>query len=159
MWFYLCFPMPPCLVTLRYHPTAATNRVDHSAAATMLWSMSTDMCGPRSPHKYRIRVTYSAVAIWKELLGVVAKPFYTGQEVLVQEISPKLQVRTRSSDSCRQTQGEFVRMGVGLKSFTHIANVAKRLGVPSTQARRAVRTGDRVIATLSVAVVDGILFA
>ena len=53
----------------------------------MLWSMSTDMCGVRSPHEYRIRVTYSAVAIWKELLGVVAKPFYTGQEVLVQEIS------------------------------------------------------------------------
>ena len=44
------------------------------------------MCGLRSPHKYRIRVTYSAVAIWKELLGVVAKPFYTGREVLVQEI-------------------------------------------------------------------------
>ena len=38
------------------------------------------------PQKYRIRVTYSAVAIWKELLGVVAKPFYTGQEVLFREI-------------------------------------------------------------------------
>ena len=73
-------------VTLWYHPTAATNRFGHSVAATLLWSMSTDMCGPLSPHKYRIRVTYSAVAIWKELLGVVAKPFYTGQEVLVREI-------------------------------------------------------------------------
>ena len=38
-----------------------------------------------SPHKYRIRVTYSAVAVWKELLAVVAKHFYTGQEVLVRE--------------------------------------------------------------------------
>ena len=47
--------------------------------------MSTDMCGLRSPHKYRIRVTYSAVAIWKELLGVVAKHLYTGEEVFVRE--------------------------------------------------------------------------
>ena len=57
---------------LRHHAvsfTAATNRVGHSVAATMLWPMSTDMCGARSPHEYRIRVAYSAVAIWKEAPG------------------------------------------------------------------------------------------
>ena len=83
--FFLYFPPHPCFATMRYHPTAATNRVGDSVAATMLLSMSTAVCGLRSPHKYRIRVTYSAVAIRKELLGVVAKPFCTGQEVPVRE--------------------------------------------------------------------------
>ena len=202
--------------------------------------MSTDMCGPRSPHEYRIRVAYSAVAIWKELLGVVAKPFYTGQEVLVQEIisqapSTREKLRLLQADTgrvcpdgyrpqvvetahtftiegtgasttgneivqhigivakckilgflentCQDSSNIVGQFGVGLYSTfvvagrvevftktydatkgsqscpTHVANVAKRLGVPSTQARRAVRTGDRVIATLSVAVVAGMLFA
>ena len=39
--FYLCCPPPPCLVSMRCHPTVATNRVGHSVAATMLLSMST----------------------------------------------------------------------------------------------------------------------
>ena len=79
--FYLCFPPPPC-----YHAVSSNCSYEpRRPLCTMLLSMSTDMCGLRSPHKYRIRVTYSAVAIWKEFLGVVAKPFYTGQEVLVQE--------------------------------------------------------------------------
>ena len=35
------------------HPSAATNHIGHSVAATLLGSIGTDMCGLRSPHKYR----------------------------------------------------------------------------------------------------------
>ena len=64
-------------------------------------------------------------------------------------VAGKVEVFTKTYDATKGSQS----------CLTHVANVAKWLGVPSTEARRAVRTGDRVIATLSVAVVAGILFA
>ena len=44
----------PChLACYPYHPSAGTNHIGHSVAATLLGSIGTDMCGLRSPHKYR----------------------------------------------------------------------------------------------------------
>ena len=40
--------------------------------------------------------------------------------------SPTLQVRARSSDSCRQTPGEFVRLGTGLKSLRPLTHLRSR---------------------------------
>ena len=52
-------------------------------------------------------------ASWPSL-STPAKRFSSGSS------SPALQVRARSSDSCRQTPGELDRLGIGIKSLRPI---------------------------------------